>query len=172
MKQLLAVGALALTFASGVAYAAPADPADPSVGLFAQNAALANAYELEEAKIILEDSTNPALRHFAEIMTRDHGTAQRELRSAGAIAGVPTDFVLDGVRQKEVDDIGLMEGVTLDKTYVADQTAAHAAAVASLGDYAVNGADPAFRAYARATLPIVLAHQRMLEELTGTPATM
>jgi putative membrane protein len=105
-------------------------------------------------------------------MMRDHTIAQAHLAEAGRMAGVPTAFVLDSVNQKKVDDIGLMEGATLDRTYVNDQIAAHASAGATLADYAANGSDPALRAYARETLPTVIEHQRMLAALIGlTPAS-
>jgi putative membrane protein len=169
MKTFLAAGAVALALSSSAASAAPADP---MVGLFAQNAAISNAFELAEAKIVLEDSTNPALRAFAAHMMHDHTLAQDHLAQAGRMAGVPTAFVLDSVHQKEVDDIGLMDGATLDRTYVADQVAAHASAAATLAQYAANGSDPALRTYARQTLPVVIEHQRMLAALLNPPQVM
>ena len=166
MKTALIAGALALALTASVARA---DPANPMIGLFAQSASLANEFELAEAKIMLEDSKTPALRAFAEQMMRDHGAAQRQLQAAGRATGVPTAFVFGTVQQQKIDDIGLMDGSKLDETYLADQVAAHAAAAATLEGYAVNGTSPPLVAYARATLPVVLEHQRMLERLTGQP---
>ena len=94
------------------------------------------------------------------------------MRRAGRMAGVQTSFVFDKLDQGKVDDIGLMDGQKLDDTYLADQIAAHAQAAAALSDYAASGPDPALRAYARQTLPVVLRHQRMLEQISGQPAPL
>jgi putative membrane protein len=165
MKHMLVASALALSLCGSTAWAAPASP---RAALFAQGAALGNQFEIEESKIILEDSANPALRAFARQMIHDHSMAQTMLDEAGASAEVPTRFVFDKNRQKSVDDLGLMDGPKLDRAYVADQIQAHAQAAALLSDYAMNGEDPALRAWARQTLPHVLMHQRILSEITGT----
>ncbi len=169
MKVTVTLAALALATTVGLAHARPADP---TVGVFAQSAALSNAFELAEAKIVLEDSTNPALRAFAREMMGDHGMAQQQLDRAGRMAGVPTNFVFDKISQSQVDDIGLMDGKKLDDTYLDDQIKAHASAAATLASYASTGSNAALRAYARETLPVVLMHQHMLEQMSGQPAPM
>ena len=172
MTRSIKAGALAIALlgtANLGLSAAAAEPASPAIGLFAQDAAISNDFEIQESKIVLEDSTDPAVRAFARQMIADHGKAQAMLDRAGLSAGVTTRFVLDSVRQKSVDDLGLMDSPKLDQTYLADQIQAHASAAASLGAYASSGEDPLLVAYARMTLPVVLHHQAMLEAMTGTP---
>ncbi len=169
MIRLSVAGALALTLMAGIARA---EPTDPMISQFAQDAAVSNAFETAQATIILEDSTNPAARAFAREMLSDHEAAQRDLDQAGRISGATTRFILDAGRQGKVDDLGLMDGAKLDQAYLADQVAAHAGAAATLEGYAQTGTDPALVAYARRTLPVVLHHQRMLEQMTGQPAPM
>ncbi|WP_131114002.1 DUF4142 domain-containing protein [Lichenihabitans psoromatis] len=165
MKSALLAAALMTTLLS--ASHVSAEPASPFVGLFAQDASLGNAFEIDESKIILETSTNPVVRAFAEEMIHDHTIAQAELDRLGRRAGVPTDIIPGKAQKTLVDDLGLMDSPKLDKVYLSDQSKAHARAVALISDYAINGEDPAFRAYARATLPMVLIHQRMLVEISG-----
>lgn len=166
MKHSNLLGALALSLlASG---AALADPADPSVAMFAQDAGLNNQFEIAESKIILQDSTNPRTRAFAEQMIRDHGMGQQMLDRAARPSGVATRFVFDPDRQKLIDALGLMDSPKLDETYVADQQESHARAVAAVGDYAANGSDPSLRAWARTALPMVLRHQRELVNITAS----
>jgi putative membrane protein len=63
--------------------------------------------------------------------------------------------------------MGGLDGRQLDKTFLSDQSKAHARAVALLSDYAASGEDPYFRAYADAVLPSVLIHQREISILSG-----
>ena len=170
MKAAYAAGALALALVASTA--GRADPSSPLVALFAQNAGVSNTFEIAESKIVLETSTDPAVRAFAWQMVHDHAQAQRDLDYAGGFTGVATRIELDRDRKKLVDDLGLMDSPKLDRTYLADQVEAHASAVAALAGYAVNGRDPALRAYARITLPVVRHHQMMLESLTGSPAPL
>ena len=167
MNKAIAAAALALTLVSSAAIAAPLDP---KAAQFAQAAGLSNRFEIEESKIVLQDSTDPAARAFAADMIRDHGEAQAELDRAGRLVGVTTEIMFGPDYQKRIDAIGLMDTPKLDATYLADQQEAHASAVALLGDYAMHGTNPALRAYARASLPVVLHHQRMLETMTGQAA--
>ncbi len=169
MHKILAAAACALPL---LAPTARARPSSPAVSLFVQGAALGNLFEIEESKIMLEDGTDERLRAFATEMVRDHGAAQAKLRAAAAVAGVASEFSFDPASQKLVNDIGLMDGDALDKTYLADQLQAHARAAATLQAYAATGEDPGLRAYAAATLPTVLRHQRELEDITGQPAPM
>lgn len=167
-KTLVAV-ACALPLLASSAWARPASPA---IGLFAQGAALSNMFEIEESKIILEQGTDARLRAFASAMIEDHGIAQAKLDAAASAAGTTSGFTFDPGQQKLVNDLGLMDGAKLDKTYLADQVEAHARAAASLQAYAVGGEDPGLRAYAAATLPTVLHHQQELEAITGHPKPM
>lgn len=169
MKTLFLSGVVALSLLSSGA--ASAEPASPIVGLFAQGAAKANDFEIAEAKIVLQDSTDPKVRAMAQQMMHDHVVAQADLTRAARPSGVSTAFVFDVDRQKLVDDLGLMDSPKLDQTYLDDQVAAHAQAVALLEDYARHGDDQSLRAYARRTLPVVRLHQEMLADMTGRPAS-
>ena len=168
MKNLI-LGALALSLLS--TSAAFAQPASPAVGLFAQGASLGNAFEIAEAKIILQDSTDAKVRAMAEQMIRAHVLAQSELVRAARPSGVSTAYAFDADQQKLVDDLGLMDSPKLDQTYLDDQVAAHARAIALLDDYARHGEDPSLRAYAKTTLPVVRMHQQMLTAMTGGAAS-
>ena len=166
MKNSTLTVAFALSLlASG---AALAQPGDPKVAMFAQDASLSNQFEIEEAKIILQDSKNPRTRAFARQMIHDHGMAQQMLDRAAGPSGSATRIVLDKGQQKLINALGLMDSPKLDETYVADQQESHARAIASVGDFAANGSDPSLRAWARATLPTIVRHQRELVNITAS----
>lgn len=177
LKTLAA--ALALTAAAGVASAAPMLPADaptaplpasPLAQAFAQDAGIGNQFEMTTSQMALQTSTDPNVRAFAQRMLNDHHVAEMMLERAAAPTGVVTHFMFDKAHQDKIDELQALSGAAFDQNYWSLQRDAHAETVAALGDYAASGSDPALRTWARATLPVVLGHQRMIAEMTGTSA--
>lgn len=177
--RTLAAAGLLLSCVSGSAFAASgmlgdgptmAMPASPLVQAFVQDAGTGNQFEMTEAQIALEKSSDPAVLHFADTMLQDHHKAEQALERAAAPSGVITHFMFDAPTQAKIDALRDLSGPAFDQAYWADQQAAHADAVAALGSYMTTGTDPALRAYARETLPVVRQHQQMLAAMTGSSA--
>lgn len=178
--RLPALAATALLCAGGSAFAAsditmidaPAipQPASPLVQAFVQDAGLGNQFEMTTSQIALEKSRDPNVRRFAQMMLNDHHQAEIGLARAAAPAGVDTHFMFDSAHQAKIDELQGLSGQAFDEDYWDMQRDAHAAAVAALGDYATTGSNPALRAWARETLPVVVHHQHMIADITGTSA--
>ncbi|MCW6507676.1 DUF4142 domain-containing protein [Lichenifustis flavocetrariae] len=175
--KTLAAAAVLVSAASGAALAAPsvaqdaplmAQPSSPLVQAFAQDAGTSNQFEMTEAQMALDKSSDPAVRRFAQQMLQDHYKAEQSLEQAAAPSGVVTHFMFDATTQAKLDQMNGLSGPAFDQAYWADQQNAHAQAVAALGTYMTSGSDPALRAWARNTLPVVMEHQRMLAAMTGT----
>ena len=160
MKTRMLVAGLLLPLLSAPAWA---EPASPLPQVFAQNAAISNQFEIAEAQVALQQSSNPEVLRFARQMIHDHGMAQRELAMAGSPSGVVTAFMFDAGHQTMLDALSSKSGSEFDTQYMSDQRDSHADAEALLSDYAASGEDPALRQFAAKTLPVVLMHQRMLQ---------
>lgn len=145
-------------------------PASPLEQAFAQDAGIGNQFEITTSQIALETSQDPDVRRFAQKMLIDHHEAEMALARAAAPAGLATHFMFDDAHQAQIDHLQGLTGKAFDEDYWVLQRDAHAATVASLGAYATTGQDPALRAWARATLPVVIGHQRMIADMTGTSA--
>ena len=149
---------------------AMAAPASPLVQAFVQNAGIGNQFEMTISQIALEKSQDPNVRRFAATMLKDHHMAEVTLDQAAAHTGVNTHFMFDNAHQAKIDELQGLSGQAFDEDYWIIQRNAHAEAVAGLGDYAMSGSNPVLRAWARATLPVVVGHQRMIADMTGTSA--
>jgi putative membrane protein len=177
MSALRIVAAAALLSAvAGSAFAAPdmaedspvmPRPASPLVQAFVQDAGISNQFEMTEAQMALEKSQDPNVRAFAQRMLQDHHMAEFALERAAAPSGVVTHFMFDPAHQSRLVQLEPLTGKAFDEAYWNDQREAHVEAVAALGDYAASGSDPALRAFARQTLPVVQMHQSMITSMTG-----
>ena len=165
-----AAGTAALAAAPDVAADAPAlaAPASPLVQAFAQDAGVGNQFEMTTSQMALETSQDPGVRAFAQRMLNDHHAAEMSLERAAAPTGVVTHFMMDAAHQGKIDELQGLSGAAFDADYWTLQREAHAETVAALGDYAATGSDPALRTWAQSTLPVVLEHQRLIAQMTGT----
>lgn len=169
---LLCAGGTAFAASDVVAIDAPTmpQPASPLVGAFVQNAGIGNQFEMTTSQMALEKSQDANVRRFAQRMLNDHHMAELNLERAAAPMGVDTHFMFDRAHQAKLDELQALSGAAFDEDFWVLQRNAHAEAEAVLADYTMSGSDPALRAYARETLPVVLDHQRMIADLTGTSA--
>lgn len=178
--RLPALAAALLLCAGGTAFAASDDavadvppvllPASPLEQAFAQDAGIGNQFEITTSQIALEKSQDPNIRRFAQKMLIDHHKAETTLARAAIPSGVATHFMFDQPHQTKIDELQGLSGPAFDEDFWIVQRDAHAETVAALGDYATTGRDPALRAWARETLPVVVDHQRMIADMTGTSA--
>lgn len=170
--------ALLFSAASGTAFAEPdisgldmsaqPVPASPLAQAFAQDAGIGNQFEMTTSQLALEKSVDPSVRAFAQRMLNDHHRAEMALEHAAVPTGVATHFMFDKAHQAKIDELQGLSGAAFDQDFWAVQRESHAEAVAAIGDYAASGSDPALRAWARDTLPVVVGHQQMIAAMTGT----
>lgn len=145
-------------------------PTSPLIQAFVQDAGIGNQFEMTLSQMALQKSQDPNVRRFAQRMLNDHHMAELTLEHAAAPTGVTTHFMFDQAHQAKLDELQALSGPAFDQQFWILQRDAHAAAVAAIGDYATTGSDPGLRAWARGTLPVIVAHQRMIADLTGTSA--
>ena len=132
---------------------------------FVQTASVGNTFEVEEAKLALDRSSDARLKTFAQKMITDHGAAEKALQDVAGKAGIKADMTLDKPHQAMLDNLRTFNGTDFDKIYTADQIAAHAEAVALLSDYKQNGQTRALQSWGGDTLPVVKQHRAMIDAM-------
>lgn len=139
----------------------------PSVGdaEFAAKASVGNLFEVEEAKLALQRTTDQRLKDFAQHMVDDHASAETKLKEAADKAGVKLETTLDAPHQAMLDNLKTFNGTDFDKIYVADQIAGHAETVNLLLDYRQNGQNYSLKSWASNTLPVVKGHQASINAM-------
>lgn len=143
------------------------DPVAANDKVFADRAAASGLAEIAEARIALDRSGNDQVRKFAQRMIQDHGQANDELAKIahGESLGLPT--LPTRADQAKADRLGKLTGADFDQAYLADQIAAHKAAVALFLDESKTGQDGELRQFAARALPILEDHYQMAQSLAG-----
>ena len=156
MKLALSAAALASVLTMAPALAQSPQSSDQE---FVAKASVGNTFEVEEAKLALDRSTDARLKGFAHKMIADHGDAMKKLEIASGKAGDKAGMMLDKPHQAMLDNLKTFSGTDFDKVYIADQVAAHAETAALLSDYKQNGRNGDLKSWVKAALPIVKRHQ-------------
>jgi putative membrane protein len=133
---------------------------------FVTGAATGDMYEIQAAKLAQTMSNSDAVKAFAATMIKDHTATSAKLKAtlptSGANVTPPT--TLDERRQGMIDNLKAA-GADFDKTYIAQQKAAHEEMLTLLKTYADNGDNAALKALAAETAPKVQMHLDMANKL-------
>jgi putative membrane protein len=141
---------------------------DTTARYFLIQASIGNLQEIALGKLAQVRATSPAVKAFARQMVADHNQIQAELvqlvrSSASQIPHEATD--------PPVEDLMLKNAPTgdFDKLYVHMMVPDHGQTVQLYEKYALIGKDPAVKAFAALTLPLLKKH---LVTITAIDKTM
>lgn len=170
-NQLMADNSLA-TGVPGNRMAAPTTaPAAPIPVHAAQYVMVAGAddlFEHQASTLALTKSTDPQIRAFAQRMVTDHTKTTQALNAAAAQAGVPVPPPqLTPGQQQYISELQPLSGSAFDHAYLAQQVAAHRAALALHQNYARHGDNAVLKQAAAKTVPIIEAHLTRVQQLAG-----
>lgn len=134
---------------------------------FADNAVVANLYEIEAAKIAVRRSRHRDVKAFAEQMIADHTKALSELRSFLGQANTPytPPEAPDKLHQTLIDDLHGAADEDFDARYIVQQKSAHHNAITLFKTYHNSGRDDGLRSLAALALPMLEHHLAMVEAL-------
>ena len=158
MFRLAAVGA-ALLASGAIALAESASPVD---GQLTFKASVGNNFEIQSSRLALTSSSDPDVQAFARRMIADHAKAQQGLGRTAAISGADVGAFLDAPHEAKLTTLSALTGTDFDQAYMAEQVEAHHETLQVLDDIAAAGSDPALRAWAAKTRPVVVMHLDML----------
>jgi len=132
---------------------------------FVTNAAIGGIYEVEAGRIAAQRSTNPRIKALGEMMVTDHSKAGDELEAVAQAANLTVPTALDQRHQGLIDNLRGATDQDFDRVYLQQQEAAHNETAALLETWGRTGDNDALKAWAAKTLPVVRAHQRMVDQL-------
>jgi putative membrane protein len=175
MKKLgiLLGGALALAACSTTPHPpTAAELANPLIapGYLAQ-AASSDMFEIQSGQLALQESQNPGVQQFANMIIRDHTNSTQMLMTAAQAAHVytsppamlpPQQAMLDQLRAAG-------SGYAFDQAFQQIQIQAHQQALMLHQNYAQSGDVPQLRATAGQIVPVVQQHLQMAQSLQLTP---
>jgi len=128
---------------------------------FLRQAAQAGLFEVKKSELALARSHDRQVRQFAAQMIRDHTKANHELKQLAAAKGVILPRRPSAHQRMIIRRLARLYGNHFDCAYMAVQVRAHLQAIAIFRREVGHGRDPAVKAYAAATLPVLRMHLRM-----------
>jgi putative membrane protein len=139
--------------------------------LFIKEASIGGMAEIEAGKLAQQRAQRPQVKDFARRMVADHTKANESLGSLEKTAKTAAHKDLDMDHKVMRAQLSALDGAAFDQAYVRAQVMDHQKTAQLLEWEIGSGQSDAVKAYAKATLPVVLDHlqhaQRLLTELTS-----
>lgn len=142
-----------------------------STDAFVTNAAISDMYEIQAGQIAQKKGQTAGVKDFGKMMVTDHTALTNEMKPLITAAGKTAPSGLDERRKGLIDNLNAAPAADFDKTYLAQQEAAHNEALTLMQGYADNGDDAGLKAAAGKAVPKIQAHLDRVKQLQAAPAT-
>jgi putative membrane protein len=152
-----------LTAAAPLAFAAD-NSSDTS---FYKHLAQGGMSEVDLGKLAGQKSTDPKVKSFADMMVKDHSTANQKLESLASSKHIELPKALDASHEATKAKLEALSGNSFDKSYVESQLKDHEKTVRLLETEINSGKDADAKAFAESVLPTVKHHLQAVRELAS-----
>ncbi len=125
---------------------------------FAVAAADGGMMEVELGRLAQTNASSAAVKEFGDMMVKDHGAANEELKAAAGPKNITLPASLSEENQKTVADLSAKKGAEFDKEYMGHMVDDHEKAIRKFQNEADNGNDPDLKAWAAGKVPTLQAH--------------
>jgi len=135
--------------------------------LFAQLAAAGGLAEVELAKLAGTKASEASVKDFAQLMVSDHSDANAKLKELADAAKIPLPEALDADHKAIKTKLEAADGKKFDVAYIRAQIIDHQKTAQLLIWEIGSGQDAEMQRYASATLPKVMNHLRMAQNIAA-----
>jgi putative membrane protein len=136
---------------------------------FAEKAAAAGTAEIQAAQLAQQRATSPQAKSFANKMVADHTEANDELQQIAQQENIDLTAAQPSPQDSaDLQRLSGLNGPAFDRAYAQAQLSDHQQAVALFRQEADSGHDPALKAFAQKTLPILRQHLQMAQSLAAS----
>jgi putative membrane protein len=132
---------------------------------FAVAAANGGMAEVELGKLAQEKASRQVVRDFGAMMVKDHSKANGEMKAIAKSKNITLPPTLGADEQKVKDKLSAKSGSEFDKAYVDDMVEDHKKDVKEFEDAGNKLTDPALKAFAVKTLPILKMHLAAIQKI-------
>jgi len=147
-------------------FAAPAAAQVMTPSEYVDAAGASDLYERTSSETVLETTTDPKIRSFAQMMIAHHTQSTAEVQAAAAESGVSAPPAqLNPLQAELIAQLQAEQGVGRDGAYIAQQKAAHGQALNVQNAYAMEGTAPALKGAAAGIIPVVEEHIALLKTM-------
>ena len=135
--------------------------------LFAQLAAAGGLAEVDLGKLAGTKAADASVKEFAQAMVHDHSDANSKLKALADAAKIPLPDTLDADHKAIMQKLDTADGQAFDIAYIRAQIIDHQKTAQLLTWEIGSGEDAQLQQYAAATLPVVMKHLRMAQNIAS-----
>lgn len=135
---------------------------------FTTNAADAGLIEMELAELATAKTANTDLKAYANMMLKDHGTANEELIALAKSKNIVLPTAISNTNQKRKDELMEKNGADFDKKYASLMEEEHIKVLAFMEHQARKGTDPDLKAFAAKNVSVVNSHLNAIRKIKKT----
>lgn len=134
---------------------------------FITKAAQGGLAEVTLGNLAEQNASSDAVKQFGSKMVTDHSKANDELRQIADQKGITLPSHMDAKDKQMSQMLESKKGQAFDKAYTRDMVKDHEADIAEFRKEAEYGKDPAVKAWAQQTLPILEQHLTLAKQVAG-----
>jgi putative membrane protein len=139
---------------------------------FLNDAARGSMAEIEMARLALKNSSDPAIKAFAQRLVNDHTAANRDLMSLAAKKEVTLPAEMNNREKAAVQKLSALTGAAFNTEFIQQMVKDHEIAVALYRRASVMNTDADVKEFAAKALPDLEAHLQTARSMNKTPATI
>lgn len=132
---------------------------------FATDAANGGMAEVALGKLALNKTSSPSIKKFAEMMVRDHGRANDELKEIAKKKNITLPESVDADHQKKIADLEKKHGKDFNRAYADAMIDGHKKTLDLMNKEAKDGRDPDLKAFAAKLAPTVQTHLNEIKKI-------
>ena len=150
---------------------AAAVPAGMSAMSYLPMASSGNMFEIQSSQLALQQSCDPAVRSYAQMMIDDHSRLSTLMMQTASSAGMtPPSPMLNAAHSQMLQRLQMETGAGFEAAYRNAQIMAHQEAVGLHRSYADTGDNNALRGVASQAVPVIEMHLNRAQSLPMTAA--
>jgi putative membrane protein len=130
---------------------------------FAQKAAAGGLAEVSLGQLAQKNASSQQVKDFGQRMVTDHSQANQELQQIAQTENLTLPTAPDSKDQALQKRLNALEGTAFDAAYTQDMVRDHQQDIAEFKHEAESGQDPALKAFAQKTLPVLQQHLQMAQ---------
>jgi putative membrane protein len=146
--------------------AAPATAQVMAPTEYVTTAGASDLYEITSSQLVLQSTTDPKIRQFAQMMVAHHTKSTADVKAAAAKSRVDAPPpALNPLQTELVTELQSENGPARDAAYIAQQKLSHQQALNVQKAYATDGSAAPLKAAAKKIVPVVQSHIAMLMKM-------
>jgi putative membrane protein len=132
---------------------------------FVRTAADGGLLEVKAAESAIKTTSNADIKIFAEMMLKDHSTANTELQSIAKKKGIETPTKLSEKSERKLKDLQAKQSAEFDAAYAAAMVNDHKETVALFERANAETKDTELKNWVESKLPVLRHHLKMAQDL-------